>query len=230
MLCAAAMLTLMSFPASADEEAQGPLVQLLLGVLELDDQQGEWQEISDDDVDVDFSSLPSGSVEVEYTYGGDRVQWGLNSGGSLAWKSDDTRFSGGFSGETGGVIRVDLDNSLLLVELHLGGFLRAQLSQLVSVYAAAGPMVMFGEHEVEDENVDETPTPTAQGTVVISNSDDSDINIGAYARAGVEFEIGKNQWVGLGVRYMRTKLDFDKTIGELDIEGPQYGLTFTARF
>ena len=214
----------------ADEKGQGPLVQLLLGVLELDDQSGEWEEISDNDVDVDFSSLPSGSLEVEYTYGGEQVQWGINSGGSLAWKSDDTRFSGGFTGDTGAVIRVDLDNSLLLVELHLGGFVRAQLSQLVSVYAAAGPMVMYGEHDVEDESVEPAPAPNSQGTVVITHSDDNDVNIGAYARAGIEFEIGQNQLVGLGVRYMRTELDFDKTIGELDIEGPQYGLTFTARF
>jgi hypothetical protein len=225
-------LALLSCPAGAADEvgARGPLVQLLLGVLELDDQTGDWDEISDEEVDVDFSSLPSGSVEVEYTYGGEQVEWGINSGGSVAWKSDDTRFSGGFTGETGGVIRVDLDNSLLLVELHLGGFVRAQLRQGVSVYAAAGPMVMYGEHDVEDEEVEATPQPLDQGTVVLTNSDDNDINIGGYARAGIEFEIAKDQLVGLGVRYMYTKLDFEKTVGELDIKGPQYGLTFTARF
>ena len=126
-------------------------------MLELDNQKGQWDEISDDYVDVDFSSLTSCGIETEYTFGRGWVHWGINPGGSIAWKNDDTNISGGLSNENGGTLRVDLDNSMLLAELHLGGYLRGRLSDRITTYAAAGPMLMYGYHEVEDENVEETP-------------------------------------------------------------------------
>ena len=216
-------------PAAIDRET--PLIQVFLGVLELDDQTGKWQDISDDNVDVDFSSLPSGGIEAEYSYYKGWIHWGINPGGSIAWKSDDTNFSGGFTGENGTTIRVDIDNSLFLFELHLGGYVRGRLTDRITTYAAAGPMVMYGSHEVEDERTEELPSGApADGELDLDSNDSNDINIGYYGRAGVDFEIQGNQQLGLGIRYMSTELDFDKTIGKLDIKGPQYVLTYTARF
>ena len=213
-----------SLPAIADEDSPA-MIQAFLGSLSLDDQTGEWDEISDDEVDIEFpSSVPSGGVEAEYAYGGERLRWGINSGGSIAWKSSDTQFSGGFNGETGGTIRIEIDNSLFLGELHLGGFVRGNLGEAVSLYAAAGPMMMYGKHEVEDD--EEVVTPS--GTVVLTSSDDSDFAFGVYARAGIDFALKNQQFVGIGVRYMKTELDFDKTVGKVDIEGPQLVLTFSA--
>ena len=116
-------IALCNVAAFAAEE--GPVAQVFFGSLQLNDQTADWNEVSDATVEVDFSSLPSGGIEAEYTYGGGSWRWGINSGGSVAWKNDGTRISGGFSGETGGVIRIELDNSLFLLELHLGGFLRS---------------------------------------------------------------------------------------------------------
>jgi opacity protein-like surface antigen len=235
--CAAWILCLPAVPATADEEISGsankpgPLIQVFLGVLELDDQTGQWDEVSDDKVDVDFSSLPSGGIEAEYLFYNSWVHLGLNSGGSIAWKNEGTTFSGGVSSGNGGTLRIDVDNSLMLVEVHLGGYVRARLHERITTYAAAGPMVMYGKHEVEDENVEQLPEGTNQnGTVFLTESDSSDINIGYYARAGVDFEIAENKHMGFGVRYMSTELDFDKTVGKLDIEGPQFVLTYSAVF
>ena len=44
-----------------------------------------------------------------------------------------------------------------------------------------------------------------------------------------DFEIGNNRYLGLGVRYISTELDFDRTIGNIDVTGPQYVLTYSAR-
>lgn len=212
--------------AEADS-ASTPLFQVFLGVLELDNQTGEWRDISENEVDVDFSSLPSGGVEGEYVYGRGWVHWGLNPGGSISWKNDDTNFSGSLTNQNGGRLRVDLDNSLFLIELHLGAYVRGRVSNRITTYAAAGPMVMYGSHEVEDESVNGTPQLIADGTVVINEKDSSDINVGYYARVGIDFEINDRQQLGLGVRYLSTELDFDKTVGKIDIKGPQYVLTFT---
>ena len=213
-------------PAAIDGET--PLIQVFLGVLELDDQTGKWQDISDDNVDVDFSSLPSGGIEAEYSYYKGWIHWGINPGGSIAWKSDDTNFSGGFTGENGTTIRVDIDNSLFLFELHLGGYVRGRLTDRITTYAAAGPMVMYGSHEVEDGEIPEASP--SNGTVVIESSDESDFGFGAYARAGIDYRIKDQQRIGLGIRYMYAELDFNRTVGKVDIEGPQYVLAYTMPF
>jgi len=215
---------------SDSDEKPAPALQVFLGVLELDDQTGQWEEISDDTVDVDFSSLPSFGIEGEYVYYKGWVHAGLNPGGSFAWKNDDTSFSGGFTSETGGVLAVDVDNSVLLAELHLGAYVRGRFTDRITGYVAGGPMVMYGYHEVDDTEPEVTPQPANGNTVSLSEEDADDINIGYYARAGIDFEISDKQYLGLGVRYMSTELDFDNTVGKLDIEGPQYLLTFTQQY
>jgi opacity protein-like surface antigen len=225
------LLTLTAVPVHAEPANESaPLMQVFLGVMEPDDQTGQWDAVSEGPVDIDFSSLPSGGVEAEYLFGSGWVHWGLNPGGSISWKNDDTNFSGSLTNENGGTLRVDLDNSLFLIELHLGGYVRGRVSDRITTYAAAGPMVMYGSHDVEDEHVESTSQPQTDGTVVIRNSDSSDINVGYYARAGIDFAINDNQFLGLGVRYVSTELDFDKTVGNIDIKGPQYVLTYTTRF
>lgn len=215
--------------ATVAEEQYPPRIQAFLGSLQLDDQIAQWDDIDDEEAVVEFpSSLPSGGIEGEYPYGGgDTWRWGINPGGSIGWKNSDTRISGGFSGETGGVIRFDIDNSLFIGELHLGGFVRAGLTSRLSVYAAAGPMVMYGRHEIEDEDV-ETPEPTANGQIVITSSDESDFAVGLYGRAGVDYEYRDDQYFGFGIRYMAAEMDFSDTVGKLDLEGPQFVMTYTA--
>ena len=207
-------------PAASDEPAD---FQVFLGVLELDDQTGRWDEISNEPVDVDFSTLPSGGIEAEYVFYRGWVHAGLNPGGSLAWKNDDTSISGGFTEQTGGVLAVELDNSLFLFEMHLGAYVRGRLHERVTAYAAAGPMIMYGHHDVEDERVD----PDEE--LDLPETSASDINLGYYARAGIDFDIGGERNMGLGVRYLSTELDFDDTVGNIDIAGPQYVLTFSQR-
>ena len=198
--------------------------QAFIGVLDLDDQRGRWEEISDGDVEVDFSNLITAGLEAEYVFYEGWVHAGLNPGGSLAFKSDDTRFSGGFTNETGGFLRAELDNTVFLGELHLGAYVRGRLHERITAYAAAGPMVLYGYHEVDDEFFE-----GGDGSLDLSDNNSSDFNIGFYSRAGIDFEFRKDQHFGLGVRYLNSELDFDQTIGNIDIEGPQYVLTFTRR-
>ena len=222
---------LVATPALAEEEEPAPLFQAFIGSLQLDDQSASWDELEGADAEVEFpSSLLSGGIEGEYTYGGtDTWRWGINPGGSIAWKSSDVRVSGGFSGETGGVIRFDIDNSLFIGELHLGLFVRAGLMDKVSAYAGAGPMIMYAKHEVEDEDI-ETPQPTATGTIVITDSGESDFDVGYYGRAGIDYRYARGKRVGIGVRYMSAEMDFSNTFGQVDIEGPQFILSYTAKY
>ena len=212
--------------AAAAETSYPPRIQAFLGSLQLDDQLVRLDD--GEEALVEFpSSLPSGGIEGEYPYGGgDTWRWGLNPGGSIAWKNSDTRVSGTI-GSGGANIRFDIDNSLFIGELHLGGFVRAGLTRKLSAYASAGPMVVYGRHEIEDENI-ETPESGDDGQAVIRSADESDFAVGFYGRAGFDFEYSEDQYLGLGVRYMATEMDFSDTVGKVDIEGPQFVLTYTA--
>ncbi len=213
-------------PALA-EESPRPLMQAFFGSLQLDDQVARWDDITGEPVTVEFpSSLPSGGIEAEYRYGGSTaIDLGINSGGSIGWKNSDTRISGGFTASTGGFVRFDFDNSLLIGELHLGGFLRAHLGDRISLYAAVGPMVMYGQHEIEDEEI---AAPDDEEAAPDSDSD-SAFGFGYYGRAGIDVQYSPGQHLGLGVRYLSAELDFDKTVGGIDIEGPQFVITYSAR-
>ncbi|MEM9254065.1 MAG: outer membrane beta-barrel protein [Pseudomonadota bacterium] len=225
-LCATALPAAVIADQNQDDESA--FFQGYIGVLELEDQTGEWDEVFDGNVEVDFGSLPVAGLEAEYAFHEGWVHWGINSGGSIAWQADDTRFAGGFTPATGGVLALQVDNSMFLAELHLGAYVRGRLHDRVTTYAAAGPMIMYGYIEVEDEQVQgmgDNPSDEPN----IEDTDASDVNIGYYVRFGIDFEYRDNAHLGVGVRYLNTELDFNNTIGKLDIEGPQYMLTFSTR-
>ena len=224
-LCASALLTLGGAALADTPASDTPAIyQAFIGVLELDDQRGQWNEISDEPVDIDFSNLLSGGFESEYVFYEGWVHAGLNPGGSIAWKSDDTRFSGGFTEATGGFLQVEVDNSVFLAELHLGGYLRGRLHERITAYAAAGPMVLYGYHQVENESV-----AGSEENLEPSENESSSFALGYYARAGIDFEFREDQYLGLGLRYLSAELDFDQTVGNIDIAGPQYVFTFSRR-
>ncbi|MFB0950149.1 MAG: hypothetical protein QMB10_02770, partial [Halioglobus sp.] len=125
---------------------------------------------------------------------------------------------------------LEADSSLFLAEIHLGGYVRGRVSDRITTYAAAGPMVMYGSHDVNNESSTSAPPQmTPSSTVVFEETDSSDINVGYYLRAGIDFSIRKNQHIGFGIRYMSTELDFNKTVGKVDIKGPLYVLTFSTQ-
>lgn len=196
------------------------LISANLGGLKLDDQKGDAIDGAGEPLDIEFPTLPIGGIEGEYRYGGERLAWGINPGGSVAWKSSGTRVAGSIGGSNGAVIVIDVDNAFFFGELHLGGYVRGRLGESVTAYAAAGPMVTYGKVSVEDEDI--------QGADDTSEfSDSSDFGFGYYARAGIDLEIKGEQSVGLGIRYISTSLEFDDGIGDVDIEGPSVFLSYT---
>jgi hypothetical protein len=230
-VCSALLFALHISAAQAEVPSDSaPLVQVFLGVLELDNQTTNGDGKSQDTVDIDFSSLPSGGLEAEYAFAKGWVHWGLNPGGSVSWKTDDTRFSGSSTNGSGGTVALEADSSLFLAEIHLGGYVRGRVSDRITTYAAAGPMVMFGSHDVNNESsMSAPPQVTPADTVVFEETNSSDINIGYYLRAGIDFSLRQDQHIGFGIRYMSTELDFNKTVGKLDIKGPLYVLTFSTQ-
>jgi hypothetical protein len=208
-------------------------VQVFLGVTSLNDQTGELQNENGDPVDIDFDSLPTIGLEVETPYGDSDgatgLEYGVNAGGGISWKGDGTKFAG-TAGGSGSVVFFKIDNSFTLFELHLGGYMRAHLGKTTDFYIGGGPAVIFGSHNVEDDDIEDGDPVLTDGTVILRGKDSSDLIIGYYARAGIEFDLGgETQW-GLGVRYLGGEMEFDDTVGSFDIEGVQVLLTYSSWF
>ncbi len=213
---------------------QDDRVQVFIGVMDLNDQTGELQNDSftaGEPVDIDFSNLPTIGIEVETPFGSrdSGLEWGVNAGGGFSWKGDDTKFAGRIDGG-GSTVFFRIDNSLTILEGHIGGYLRGHLGKSFDVYVGAGPAVIFGSHDVEDEEEEEVPVTTGNGTVILGESDSSDIILGYYARAGIELRAAEGKQWGIGVRYLGGEMDFDDTVGEFDLEGFQVLLTYSAWF
>lgn len=220
------MATMAASPAG--EEA--PLLQGSVGLMFLSDQNAEWGELSDEGVDIDFANLPVIGLEAEYSFHEGWIHWGFNPGGSIGWQGDDTNFTGRFSNDSGAQVFNELENSFLVAEIHMGGYVRGRIADRITAYAAAGPMLMYAEHVVENERIERTPDPLPEGTERLSDADASAFDIGVYARAGVDFEVRRGEHMGLGFRFLYAEMDFDDTIGTIDVEGTQVLFTYSRRY
>ena len=228
-LLACSALFLFANTSCAQWETEENRVQVFLGVMDLEDQTGEIQEDPGAPVDIDFSDLPTIGLEVEtpYSAADTGLEYGVNAGGGISWRGDNTSFAGTVGG-SGSIVIFRIDNSFMLGEFHLGGYLRSHLGESVDLYLGGGPAILYGQHKVEDEEIEEGEAITRNGTVVITSDNASDITLGYYARAGIEFDLGKKAQWGLGVRYLGGELDFSDTVGKIDMEGVQVLLTYSA--
>lgn len=224
------ILSVTPLAAVADAPEQQGLVQGSIGVMTLQDETAKWGDISDRGVDIDFANLAVIGAEWEFPIQTGWVHWGINPGGSVGWQSDGTTFSGGFTAENGDRLDIELDNEFFVAEIHLGAYVRGRLNDRITTYAAAGPALVYAEHTAQNERVTRSPVPWPQGTDVVGEEDASAIDIGYYARAGIDFEVRPAQHMGLSLRYSASELDFDDTIGTIDVEGTQVLFTYSTRY
>ena len=215
--------------AAADFPDEPTLVQGSLGIMKINDQDARWSEIADSDLDIDFANLFVVGAEWEFPFYTGWVHWGLNPGGSIGWQGDDTTFSGSVNGDTGATINFELDNSLFIAELHLGGYVRGRVTDRITTYAAAGPAIFYAEHKTRSERIDQ-PDALPGGEILEGDENASALDFGFYARAGIDFEVSRGAHMGVSVRYGTSELDFSDTIGNVDIEGTQLLFTYSTRY
>lgn len=232
----ALMLTASSTPAWSEGTVYGDTrIQAYMGVMEFDDQTGELQNESGEPVDIDFANLLNigldGETPVNKPESG--FEWGVNAGASFGWRGSNTEYAGRV-GEGGGTVAFKVDNEMLLVEGHIGPYLRTHIGEKVDFYISAGPALIYAEIDADDDNSDDDATPeplvTSRGTIILTDDGDSDIVIGYHARAGLEFDIGGGRQWGIGFKYLGGEVDFSDTVGEFDLEGYSILLTYSAWF
>jgi hypothetical protein len=132
------------------------------------------------------------------------------------------------AGSNQAVIRID--SSLWLLDLSAGVCLDQSLGRRWRLYLAAGPAMVFGEHD-EDEDVrsgEDADDPAA--TDDFKGKNESEFGIGGYVRAGIEYQFAPGSLVGISVRGLATDMEFDNTVDSTEVNGVQAFLTFTRNF
>jgi len=221
-----ALLPAMAFAAGVKEPLYG---QVMFGSLKLNDQTVSF-ESNDEVFEGELpSSIPYLGAAAQVIIHDGVFGYGWEGGGFFSWKNHSVSYYG-TSGGSGTQVRVVVDNAFWSFETFFGLYGSFQPTDRLRMYVGAGPLFLFATTKVD--NVEEPePAPAPSNTVVIdTNSYNSDFALGGYARAGLDFRIQDNMWMGVSVRHMEASLDLDKTIGSFDIDGDLYFLTFTQKY
>jgi len=134
--------------------------------------------------------------------GGTRLDLGLEGMINFGGRANALAFRAG-----GGGAAVAVDVDMLVIDLYGGPFASTFLGEKVRVYGSIGPMVQFVNYSEDD-----TVAPFASGS-------GNGFGTGLYARTGAEIRVSAGTLVGLGARWIDSRVDLDSNLGDLDISG-----------
>jgi hypothetical protein len=167
---------------------------------------------------VDLPTAPILGFAVQGPLLDDVVDLGIEGGITMSWWVDNWAFR-----SADGVTVIAVDNWFFMGDLFLGGYASTELFDAFRLYAGAGPLVTLGLLDVDRDEIQPT------GTVTI-NENLAGLGLGLYARGGVEVQLARNAFLGLGVRGIRTDIGFGGSVGDVEIEGIQGLITYTIRY
>jgi len=191
-------------PGTSAEEVEHPMIlQFMVGemVISNDDPR-----VSEGDYNVTLVG-----VAVQKPFFGEKSQAGIETGGLFNWKSETRAYAA--SGGGGGTIAVSADIDQFIFDYFFGGYVSLQPVKWFRMYAGAGPLLIYGSRETEEEDPE---------TSLVETKSDSGFSAGVYGRAGIDIIIAEKFIIGAGVRSIQTGLSFDDTAGNVDVEGWQY--------
>lgn len=212
--------SLQTYRGSPTASTKNTYMQVLLGVSKLDEDEMQFEMSSSSDPTVsdetDLSTMPFIGVAGQEPLFGNIIEAGIEGGILFSWWRDSVS-----AVSYNGALIVHIKNKLILTDLFIGPYLATRLGEWGRIYAGAGPVLMYGVLDTDNEDIDNNA-----GTVIEYDDTDTALGLGVYARAGIEFKLRYNQTLGLGVRGVKTELDFNDTVGEIDIQGVQAMLTY----
>lgn len=170
----------------------------------------------------DLSSMPFIGFVGQHLFAGESTRLGFEGGVLFGWRSRHTTI---VAGSNQAAIRIE--SSLWLLDLSAGICLDQRPGPRWRLYLAAGPAMVFGEHDAEEEFMDE---PASPADVPAGDESESAFGIGGYARAGLEYEFAPQSLVGFSVRGLATNMEFDRTVESAQVNGLQAFVTFTRNF
>lgn len=178
--------------------------------------------IANDDPELDGGDFDIDMVgaDAQKPFGGRMFKYGIEVGALFHWDSDIRNLAAS-SGSEGGTVAFSLDINSFLMDYYFGGYLSLEPAKWIRVFAGAGPLIVWGQREIETEVSDDE---------VSEVESDSGLGVGLYARTGLDIIIADTFGITAGMRINTTTLSFEDTAGEVDVEGLQYFGGFVYHF
>jgi hypothetical protein len=172
----------------------------------------------------DLSSMPYVGLIGQYFFGSKATRLGFEGGALFGWRSRKTTV---LLSQNQAIINIDA--SFWMLDLSAGVCLNQKLSPRWRFYLGGGPAMVFAEYE-EDGKVEEGDAADPTTAAAIEGESESGFGIGAYGRAGLEFEYYPTASIGISIRGLVTNMEFDNAVGSSEVSGVQGFVTFTRHF
>ncbi len=206
--------------------------QVLFGNLYLDDRDIRIDDLNEELVGELPGHIPYLGAVAQVIKRDSLLGYGWEGGGFFSWYNDDVSYyaSGGGSG---GTISIRVDNQFWSFETFMGGYVSVKPVSWWRFYLSGGPLFLFAAAKTQQPDSDnEIIPPSNSGTTIWFDADKwhTDFTLGAYARAGFDWYIANDFWLGFSVRYMRADVDLSKSIGDFRVDGTLYFISLTRKY
>ena len=186
------------------DDTQPPLnIQVIVSMMKLDEDNSNFE-----DTEYDITFL---GAAAQQAFSKNIFEYGFETGANVSMENDTNVLKYSI-GSSGGTVKVAIDNKWFLMDYFAGGYAAVNVSKRLRIYTGAGPLLIYGswKHEPDDDQND------------FEDDRDSKLSAGGYARAGIEYAIVDLLSIGAGVRTIATGLEFNDSVGDVQIEGPQF--------
>lgn len=218
-----AALFLSPQPACSTKNFPVVFSQAYVGAADFGGKSMVFSETSDSDPGIisktNLSTMPYLGLSVQCALGPGQTHVGIDTSLLVGWRSRKSSVSG-----SNGDVRIEIDSELWLLDLSIGPYVQTVLGNNWRVYAALGPMLLFGEYS--DDTNEENLADSEAGAGEDSHSD-SAFGVGGYAKLGLEYAISGDAYIGIAVRGITTSLEFERARGDEGLNGVQAFVSFT---
>ncbi len=163
------------------------------------------------ELDQGVSQYPAIGGGVQWKFGGEAVDLGLEGLISIGGRANGGAF---VIGGSGAAIAISLD--LLIVDFYGGPFLSIPLGDSARIYGSVGPLIQFTNYYQSSVDVNYSGSGSGFG-------------VGGYGRVGIEMEMSQSSYIGMAVRYSDATVDLSNGLGDFDLETVEVMLTYTMR-
>ena len=162
------------------------------------------------------TDMPYFGIEGQMPFKEGRLELGIESALMVGWKTDSINIYGNNNNAV-----VTIDNRFKMLDLSFGGFIGFFVTEKLRFYAGAGAAYIVASVDLKEDEVEDGDS------LIRLEETDSDNSFGQYAHAGFEYWYDKKSAIGLSGRYMDVDMNFNKSLGEVEMESKQILLTFT---